>query len=144
MARPLADIGSFGDIAAENNFRPEFFVTSASWHRFRQGLRPVVVGRKGTGKTALRLALLEEARRNPLLFASDLSFRDYPWNAHNSVSDSQVGHRSRYVETWLFLMHVELSKLAAGENQANLLGADGRDAASSLRRFVEDNWGRLR
>src|SRR5437016_6159348 len=103
LLKRLAKLTSLGDIAAENSFRPEFFVTSGSWERVRHGQRPIVVGRKGTGKTALRLALLNEADQSPLLFTADLSFRDYPWNAHNSVSGTQVGHRSRFVETWLFL-----------------------------------------
>lgn len=131
----------FGDIAAESNFRAEFFVSSDSWQRVRNGSRPIVIGRKGTGKTAIRFALL--ASEGPELFAADLSFRDYPWNAHNAVSDPRTGHRSRYVETWLFLMLVELAKLAVGRDQMDRFPSDAARARDDLRRFVVENWGGL-
>src|SRR4051794_20160294 len=102
----IRDIVDFGDTDAEGGFRPEYFVASSTWRKLRHGDRPLVLGRKGTGKTALRAGLRSEADVTPTLFVSELSFRDYPWNAHNAVFDVHVGPRSRYVESWRFLMLV--------------------------------------
>jgi hypothetical protein len=143
MPVSLESLDSFGDLAAEDDFQPEFFVQSSAWHRIRGGKKPIAIGRKGSGKTSLRLALLEEAQHKPLLFAADLTFRDYPWRTHNSVFDSSVGKRARYVETWLFLILVELAKLAVGEDQAQPLNADTQPYVAAIRQFVRENWGHL-
>jgi len=116
LAAPVDRLQELGAIDAETDFRPDFFIPSSSWSRVRDRERPIVVGRKGTGKTALRKALLNEAANSPLVFATDLAFRDYPWNAHNEVFDSAVGATSRFLETWQFLMLIELAKQTIGES----------------------------
>lgn len=133
----LADLESFGAIDAESDFRPEFFVPSTTWERVLGRTRPIVVGRKGTGKTAVRLALLERAASDPLLFAADLVFRDYPWAVHHTVFDETVGGRSRFQETWLFLMLVETAKAVLIDESPKANEA----TAAALRKFVELNWG---
>jgi hypothetical protein len=140
MASVLDRLESFGAIDAETDFRPEFFVPSTSWENVRRQRHPLVVGRKGTGKTALRKALLNEAASDPVIFATDLTFRDYPWNIHHAVYDESVGGKSRYVETWLFLMLIELAKQAVGEDQA-IPTAEAEEIAGWLRLFVQENWG---
>lgn len=140
----IGSIESLGTIDAETDFRPDFFVPITSWGAVRGGTHPIVIGRKGTGKTALRLALRNEAGKEPMLFAQDLAFRDYPWAIHFSVVDTSVGGRSRYQETWIFLMLVELAKLALGESQALLPAGEAEETASAVRRFLGDTWGGIR
>jgi hypothetical protein len=84
---------------------------------------------------------LDLAESDPLIFARDLGFRDYPWNVHYSVVDSEVGGRSRYLETWLFLMLVELAKLRLGEDATGQNGPDAEGIANGLKQFIEKNWG---
>jgi hypothetical protein len=144
MASVLDRLENFGAIDAETDFRPEFFVPSTSWENVRRQRHPLVVGRKGTGKTALRKALLNEAESDPVIFATDLAFRDYPWNVHHTVYDESVGGKSRYVETWLFLMLIELAKQAVGEDQAIPPTAEAEEIAEWVRLFVHENWGSVR
>lgn len=141
MSNVLKALESFGAIDAESEFRADFFVTSTSWDRVRTGERPIIVGRKGTGKTALRFALLDQASGDPLTFARDLTFRDYPWGAHNGVFDPEVSLRSRYLDTWLFLMLVELARLAVDQDQQFPLSQEGAETSGRLRAFLEKNWG---
>jgi hypothetical protein len=143
MSSTVAQLESFGAIDAETDFRPDFFVPSTSWERTRNKQHPIVIGRKGTGKTALRKALLDLAGSSPMMFARDLGFRDYPWNVHYSVVDSEVGGRSRYLETWLFLMLVELAKLRLGEDATAPEGPDAIALAKGVEDFIEKNWGSL-
>lgn len=133
----LGSLDSFGAIDAETDFRPEFFVPSTTWQRVVEMDRPLVVGRKGTGKTAVRLALLNEAEDNEVLFAADLVFRDYPWAVHHTVFDETVGGRSRFQETWLFLMLIEIAKAVVLDQSRK----PNEKTAASLRDFVESNWG---
>jgi hypothetical protein len=141
MPTSLESLESFGEIAAEINFRPEFFVPSTAWDRVSSGRRPIAIGRKGSGKTALRLAMSNRAAQEPLIFAADLTFSDYPWEAHQGVFDPQVSERSRYVETWYFLMLVELAKLAVGEDASQPIAPSFTEDVRELRRFLLENWG---
>lgn len=143
MPSAIALLDSFGAIDAETDFRPEFFVPSTSWERTRNKKHPIVIGRKGTGKTALRKALLDLAGSEPLIFARDLGFRDYPWKVHYSVVDQEVGGRSRYLETWLFLMLVELAKLRLGEDVTQPKSKDDLLLAKGVEEFINKNWGSL-
>ena len=141
MTAAIERLHSLGAIDAETDFDPEFFVPSSSWQAVRSRRNPIVIGRKGTGKTAIRLALVDEASRSHDVFAADLAFRDYPWTVHNSVFAADVGGKSRYVETWLFLMLIELAKAAVGENQTIPAEPDARQTYDAIRNFVVTNWG---
>lgn len=143
MASVLDLLPNFGAIDAESDFRPDFFVPSSSWENVRSRRHPLIVGRKGTGKTALRKALLDEAAKDPVMFATDLAFRDYPWKVHHSVFDATVGGKSRYLETWLFLMLIELAKQAVGEDQQLAPNKQVAEIEDWLRVFVETNWGSI-
>ena len=143
MTVDISGISSVGTIDAETDFQLDYFVPSTTWTNVRAGARPIVVGRKGTGKTALQLALREEARINSQVFTTALAFRDYPWAVHNSIFDSTVAGKWRYQETWLFLVLVELAKLVVGENQALRTEADQVEIVDALRRFLRETWGGL-
>jgi hypothetical protein len=141
MPADISVIESLGTIDAETDFRWEYFVPSTSWESLRERRKPIAIGRKGTGKTAVRLALKDEADRESQVFTTPLTFRDYPWAVHNSVFDSTVGGRSRYQETWIFLILVELVKLVVGVNQASPRNGERRKIAEALRAFLSDTWG---
>jgi hypothetical protein len=130
---------NFGAIDAESDFRPDFFVPSSSWENVRARRHPLVVGRKGTGTTALRNALLDEAAKDPVMFATDLAFRDYLWKVHHGVFDATVGSKSRYLETWLFLMLIELATQAVGEDQQLAPNMQVAEIEDCLRACVETN-----
>jgi hypothetical protein len=134
----LQRLTEIGKVAAENDFRPEFFVSSSAWNNVRTQLRPIAIGRKGSGKTALRFALADLATKDPNVLISDLTFKDYPWKAHSEVFDPGAGARSRYLETWSFLILVEFAKLVVGKNQNT---QPDEKVADGLRRFIKDNWG---
>lgn len=130
-----------GPIVAEAGFDITYFVTSASWTNVRTRARSIVIGRKGTGKTAIRLAL-QSADVGVLgsVHTASLSFADYPWKAHYRVADGDVASRSRYKETWSFLLLVELAKLVV-RHPEKTVGRSKRAAKRRLRRFLKQNWG---
>jgi hypothetical protein len=137
----LRDLQSFGDIDGEEDFRPEYFLPSDTWDQVKAGARPIVLGRKGTGKTALKRALLAETVVDPSLQATALDFSDYPWGLHHAISDETRGPKSRYLETWLFLSLVELAKLVLRDEDADFAGRE--PVAKALRKFIEANWGSI-
>jgi hypothetical protein len=54
MATPLDNISEFGSIDAESETQlSDFFIETSAYQRIEDQDRIVVVGRKGTGKTAI-------------------------------------------------------------------------------------------
>jgi hypothetical protein len=73
----------------------------------------LVLGRKGTGKTAI-YKYLEQAKPEKIngFHTISLNFKDYPWPAHKLYKESLAGELSAYQKSWKFLFIVKLlSKL---------------------------------
>ncbi|OGH88127.1 MAG: hypothetical protein A3J93_00075 [Candidatus Magasanikbacteria bacterium RIFOXYC2_FULL_42_28] len=73
----------------------------------------LVLGRKGTGKTAI-YKYLETADRDALKGYSviSLNFKDYPWPIHKLYKEVLSGELSAYQKSWKYLFFVKaLSKL---------------------------------
>jgi hypothetical protein len=127
---------SFGGVAAENDaLLGEFFIRTSAYQRIVSQDRFIVVGRKGTGKTAIYRKLLDHAGEEAGACAAGLEFSDYPWGAHQEVANTLAAPVERFTESWRFLILVELAKLMLKE-----LRPRGRDARA-LRRFIKRNWG---
>jgi len=102
------DIKDFGAIDAENDERLfDYFVHSESLKRIKEEKRRVIVGRKGSGKTAIYKFLSKESEN---WSTSALLFRDYPWKVHDRYANHEVSDRESYVNSWDFLIYIELAK----------------------------------
>lgn len=73
----------------------------------------LLLGRKGTGKTAIYKYLENASPENINGFNSiSLNFKDYPWPVHKLYKESLAGELSAYQKSWRFLFFVKiLSKL---------------------------------
>jgi hypothetical protein len=133
----ILKVEDFGSMAAENDRHLlDYFVTTPSFDRLFALRSFIAIGRKGTGKTALYQGL--EAHRDATTFVSGLKFSDYPWRLHNDTLNVNAAETERYINSWTFLILVELAKLA--------LASEGRrspEALKALRGFIETNWGRV-
>lgn len=108
------------------NWLPEFEVSAETdselQHYFLQTIEVrkileskywLVLGRKGTGKTAI-FKYLESSNPKELnnTHVVSLNFKDYPWPAHKLYKESLAGELSAYQKSWRFLFFVKLlSKL---------------------------------
>lgn len=77
-----------------------------------------VIGRKGSGKTAIIEKIKSDMRDNPMAFFSQLSLRDFPTASFNSLQDKAKSDKSKYVAAWQFILYVELAKLILQDNGA--------------------------
>jgi len=133
----LLNVEDFGSMAAENDRHLlDYFVTTPSFERLLALRSFIAIGRKGTGKTALYQGL--EAHRDASTFVSGLKFSDYPWRLHNDALNTNAAETERYVNSWSFLILVELAKLVLSSERQR-----SRDASNALREFIESNWGRV-
>ncbi len=134
----LDKIESFGGVAAEyDDLLADFFIRTSAYQRIVKQERFIVVGRKGTGKTAIYRKLQQYADQEAGACTVGLEFSDYPWGAHQEVANTLAAPVERFTESWRFLILVEFAKLILKEVKPK-----GRDARA-VRRFIKRNWGTI-
>ena len=93
----LRDLQTFGDIAAEGDAVLEYFLTTDAGDRIQSGNSLLVLGRKGSGKTALVRHFTETNRKD---HGKPLSLRNYPWGSHEQLIDKGASETEAYVASW--------------------------------------------
>ena len=112
----------------------EYFVPLPEFKSIRNGDIRYVIGRKGAGKTAILERLRLEAEDDPMQFYSTLTLRDFPINDIRDLRDKSSRDKSQFVPIWLFLIYVELAKIAIDDN-----GASSMEAIDALEKFLAMN-----
>ncbi|MBX7528026.1 P-loop ATPase, Sll1717 family [Qipengyuania vesicularis] len=132
-----AEIGTFGDVAAEDDDAVlSYFLKTEAVGRVEAGDALIVLGRKGSGKTAI--AKYFEEPKGDYLSAS-LSLRDYPWALHERRRNSGASEIESYVSSWRYLIAVKaLSMLLEASKR---IITDSQRAANT---FLQDNYGGTR
>lgn len=131
------EVEDFGSLAAENDQNlSDYFITTPAFEALLSQQKYAAIGRKGTGKTALYLGL--EAKRGWRVFVSGLTFGQYPWKLHDDALNAHAAESERYVNSWRFLILIEVAKLVLSDQ-----GGNAPEARKALRSFVEANWGEI-
>jgi hypothetical protein len=130
----IQDLASFGDIAAEDDSALlDYFLSTYAAQNIRDGRVIIVLGRKGSGKTALVRHFAEgPANRGNVA----LNLRDYPWAAHARLVDSGASPVEAYTASWRLLIAVSLASMAV-----DLAGVRHTDTLRDLRAFLSQNYG---
>lgn len=133
MRTSLRPMSSFGDVAAEEDSVLDYFLTTDAAKRLARNEAFLVLGRKGSGKTALVRHFSEGAAVG---LAKPLGLRGYPWTVHATRIDLGASPIEAYVSSWRYLIAVQMASLvlAAGYGSASAEGA-------ALARFLEENYG---
>lgn len=102
------------EVSAETDSElQEYFLQTAELKKILERKYWLVLGRKGTGKTAI-FKYLESSKPEDLNdnHVISLNFKDYPWPAHRLYKETLAGELSAYQKSWRFLFFVKLlSKL---------------------------------
>ncbi len=90
----LNSINDFGAIDAENDIRLiEYFYHTQIIDELFGYKKSIIIGRKGSGKTAIYKFIKSEKKHN----FSALLFKDYPWKLHDQYKNTIVSARESYV-----------------------------------------------
>ena len=103
----------FSVSAETDNELQEYFFHTPEVNNILESKHWLLLGRKGTGKTAI-YKFLEDSRSEDIngYNTISLNFKDYPWPAHKLYKESLAGELSAYQKSWRFLFLVKLlSKL---------------------------------
>lgn len=125
---------SFGDIAAEDDQTLlDYFLSTDAAQSIQDSRTIVVLGRKGSGKTAL-VRYFTEGTNNRGHVA--LNLRDYPWTSHARLVDAGASQVEAYTASWRLLIAVRLASLAV-----EIAGVKFTDTLRDLRKFLQQNYG---
>ncbi len=140
---------NFGRLDAESDRDlADYFVDTGVLDRIANGQRHLVIGRKGSGKTALFARTDEAKLKRPI---QRLDFGNYSWEAHRKLKEEGVFSEAAYQGSWRFTFLMVMvdhladnadatTKKAAAAIRANLYGKD----KPSWMEFLFDKFRRLR
>lgn len=112
----------------------QYFVKPPEYDDIFTGGKRYVVGRKGTGKSAVIQRLKLRAEAEPLAFFSDLTLRDFPLHDLRNLGDKSQRDKSRYTPVWIFLIYVEIVKQITRDH-----GAINEEDVDELKTFLALN-----
>jgi hypothetical protein len=140
MSKPLVEIENFGAIDAESDeLLARCFEAHPAFHEVMNGRRFLILGRKGSGKTAIYKRLL--APREPLVFSVGHTFTDYPWHYHDAQVMPSAADQERYLHSWRYLILLSLSKILLNFDNSQPWCDSALEALGKIEQFVIDTYG---
>lgn len=135
----LEQIQDFGAIDAENDERLiEYFYRTTIIDELFTYQKSIIIGRKGSGKTAIYKYIQNEKKNN----CTALLFKDYPWRTHDRYKNTIVSERESYVNSWTFFFYIEIFKKII-ELRDSISTNKGRKAIKKLEKWIKRNWGSI-
>jgi hypothetical protein len=134
----LHDVPDFGKIEAESD---DLLYASFQHHPAIDSVlkddRFLILGRKGSGKTAIFKQLENPA---PDRFFAGYSFVDYPWNHHDKQITPDAVAQERYVHSWKYLILVTVAKMIVNQDQSVPWSEESGTASNDLRDFLMETY----
>lgn len=133
----LENIDNFGSEDAEKDTRLlDFFYETPVLERLEDYTKNLVIGRKGTGKTALYKYLSNKYNDNVV----ELFFTSYPWKLHDKFKNNIVSERESYRNSWEFLFYIEFfKKLILHLN--DIQNKKIKKSLKKISKWLKKNWG---
>lgn len=132
---PFVSVASidFGELDAESEKNLSgYFVDTGVLRKLAIGQKQFVIGRKGSGKTALfRLATSQNLLQTQV---DEVEFDQYPWEFHRQLKQGGMLAESAYEASWRFLLLLMMAK----EWSETATGTVKSTAADLVRRILPD------
>lgn len=136
----LASVENFGAIDADSDeLLRDCFQDHPAYLDVRSIKRFLVLGRKGSGKTAIFKRLMVDSSGGAI--ATGHSFDDYPWAHHDLQAQSGVPDERRYVHSWRYLILMGLAKMLLNSDHTQPWSEEAADSGATLEDFVIDSYG---
>lgn len=139
--KSLEKAQDFGATDAENDHSlllktfedHEAFISLKEMERF------LIVGKKGSGKTAIFKKMLSSNDSENFIFGH--TFSDYPWDHHNKQARAGIPDFDRFTHSWKYLILLTLSKILLNYDQSLPWNDESMNAMEKLEAFVIDTYG---
>ena len=122
----------------EDNFR--YFLQVAEVPKIESGARAYVIGRKGTGKTAIAEYLGGLSGLGT--FSERLTFKNFPFNELYEFSQAGYSPANQYIVLWKYIIYSFVCRMMAGNEaidpraRSALTKMYGKEPLASLRRTL--------
>lgn len=138
--KQLYEIETFGGIDADTDLlldtcfeRHEAYLESKEHKRF------LVLGRKGSGKTAIFRKFISTRAHD--FFSFGHTFTDYPWHHHDKQAAVGVPEEERYVHSWRYLILISIAKILLNIDQSQPWSEESFENLRKLEKFIIDSYG---
>lgn len=131
----FADIDWGEDDAKNDESLAHYFVEFPGYKNILKGKKRYVIGRKGTGKSAILQKIRLHSIEDPSSYHTDISLRDFPLGDFKSLGDRSLQDKSKYVSAWKFLLLTEIANLIVNDPLTKY-----SDEIGILRKFLQDNF----
>lgn len=101
--------------------------------------RFLAIGKKGAGKTAIFRMIINSHRDD--VFTAGYNLSDYPWNYHNLQARIGVPDSEKYIQSWMYLQLISISKILLNEDQSIPFDQTSSESIETLRKFIVDSYG---
>jgi hypothetical protein len=109
------DINRNWKLEATNENIKYFYITSEA-KEVLAGDKCFVIGRKGTGKTAIRNYIISKAENEPHCFTRVLSFENFPFYDLQQYSESGFVEKTQYLSFWKYIILSSLAQMLLENN----------------------------
>lgn len=138
--KQLVDINNFGSTDADaDDLLDVAFESHAAYVDAVEHRKPVVIGRKGSGKTAIYRKIIRTRKFD--VFSYGHTFTDYPWNHHHSQGMAGVPEEQRFVHSWRYLILMTLAKILLNQDASQPWNDAALEQLQKIERFVVDSYG---
>jgi hypothetical protein len=136
----LTHAGTFGAIDADTDLLlDECFEDHEAYVQARDCSRFLLIGRKGSGKTAIFKKLNKLHTYDT--FSIGHTFADYPWHHHGQQKRVGVPEELCYEESWIYLICITLAKILLNQDQSQPWSIDATSYLASIENFILDSYG---
>jgi hypothetical protein len=138
--KPLSSVEHFGAIDADNDdLLFSCFEDHEAYLDLLAQKKFLIVGRKGSGKTAIFKRML--TARQPDFFCYGHTFSDYPWHHHDLQARIGIPDFDKFTHSWKYLVLLTASKIILNFDQSLPVDTRSMDYMVRIEQFILDSYG---
>lgn len=138
--KTLLQVELFGAVDADNDtLLLDCFEDHEAFLRVRKQTHFLVVGRKGSGKTAIFKKMLTRKHHNYFCFGH--TFSDYPWHHHDLQARVGIPDFDKFTHSWKYLILLTMSKIILNFDQSLPFDHSSMDTMIKIEQFIVDTYG---
>ncbi|NTU70154.1 hypothetical protein HGB13_05080, partial [bacterium] len=138
--KQLIDVDNFGGTDADNDdILLQAFEDHEAYVDVLSLRRHMIIGKKGSGKTAIFKKLLTMKSHDH--FAYGHTFSDYPWHHHELQARIGIPDYDKYTHSWKYLILISAAKIALNQDQSLPYDSSSISDMIRLESFIVDTYG---
>lgn len=137
--KDLANIESFGNIEATmDKLLEECFEEHQAFKEIIGFEKFLVIGKKGSGKTAIFRKLLKSESYN--IFCEGACLTDYPWYHHEVQAKTGVPDHEKFIQSWKYLILIVISRVLINKDNS----IPNCESKLAVEKFLKDTYGSVK